>query len=199
MPILKAVIEFVMEILETIVFVGSLFIVVYLFIVQPNQIKGISMEPTFQEGNYIFTSKVTYKMRTPERGDIVVFHAPRNAELEYIKRIIGLPGDTVVIQGEKVYVNGREVQEPYISAATNLEFGWYAQEGAPITVPDGHLWVMGDNRPRSSDSREFGPIKYESVVGQVFYRYFPFDRMGKMGNPYPKDLRAVFSPLMPRV
>jgi signal peptidase I len=194
MSILKAVIEFVMEILETIVFVGSLFIVVYLFIVQQNQIKGISMEHTFQEGNYIFTSKVTYKMRSPHRGDVVVFHAPRNHDLEYIKRVIGLPGDTVLIENERVFVNGRELNEPYIADKTNLQFGWFAQEGVPISVPADHYFVMGDNRPRSSDSREFGPISYESMVGQVFYRYFPFDKMGQVANQFPSDFRSYILP-----
>lgn len=190
MWIIKGIIGFFMEIMETVVFIGSLFIVIYLFIAQPNQVKGQSMVPTFDDGNYIFTSKVTYKMRTPNRGDVVVFHSPRNPEIEYIKRIIGLPGDTVLIQNEQVSVNGRVLDEPYISAATTLMPSGYAQEGIPIVVPDGYLWVMGDNRPRSSDSREFGPITYSSVIGQVFYRYFPANRIGKIGNPFPEDFRV---------
>ncbi len=183
MYILKAIIIFVMEILETVVFVGSIFIVVYLFILQPNQIKGASMEPTFENGNYIFTSKVTYKLRQPIRGDVVVFHAPRNPDLEYIKRIIGLPGDTILIENEKVYVNGNEVTETYIADVTTLSLAGFVQEGVPIVVPEGNYFVMGDNRPRSSDSREFGPIPYESIIGHVIYRYFPFNVMGTIENP----------------
>ena len=191
MRIIKAIVEFVMEILETIVFIGSLFIVTYLFIAQPNQVKGASMEPSFYTGNYIFTSKVTYKVRTPERGDVVVFHSPKNPEIEYIKRIIGLPGDTVLIQDQQVYVNDVLLNETYIADVTNLMPGGYAQNGVPMLVPDKYLFVMGDNRPRSSDSREFGPVPISSVIGQVFYRYFPTDKMGKLNNPIPEDFRTM--------
>ncbi|MDA1316814.1 MAG: signal peptidase I [bacterium] len=184
MFLLKGLIMFLMEIMETIVFVGSLFIVVYLFVMQPNQIKGASMVPTFENGNYIFTSKVTYKMRKPIQGDIVVFHSIRNPDIEYIKRIIGLPGDTVLIENQEVYVNGNQLSENYISAKTTLIPGSYVQEGVSLTVPEGHYFVLGDNRPRSSDSREFGPIEFESIIGQVFYRYFPIDKMGKVENQF---------------
>lgn len=190
MKILKILIEFVMEILETIVFVGSIFIVVYLFLFQPNQIKGASMEPTFYNGNYIFTSKVTYKLREPIRGDVVVFHSPKNPEIEYIKRIIGLPGDTIMIQNTSVFVNDRPINEPYISAATELIYGGFLQEGIPITVPDNHYFVMGDNRPRSSDSREFGPVTYDSLIGQVIYRYFPFNEAGPIDNQFDKSFKS---------
>lgn len=187
---------FLMEIMETIVFVGSLFIVVYLFVMQPNQIKGASMAPTFENGNYIFTSKVTYKMREPIQGDIVVFHSIRNPDIEYIKRIIGIPGDTVLIQDQEVFINGSLLTENYISAKTTLIPGSYIKDGEAITVPQGHYFVMGDNRPRSSDSREFGPIEFDSIVGQVFYRYFPVNQMGKVENPLSQAL-AVPPALVP--
>ena len=184
MSIVKSIIGFVMEIMETVVFVGSLFIVVYLFILQPNQIKGASMEPTFYNGNYIFTSKVTYKIRTPKRGDIVVFYSPKNHDIEFIKRIIGIPGDTILIENNEIYVNGNILNEQYISAKTTLIPGNFAQEGVPIEVLENHYFVMGDNRPRSSDSREFGTIPTDSIVGQVFYRYFLTDKIGLITNPY---------------
>lgn len=190
MRFIKAILEFVMEILETVVFIGSLFIVIYLFIAAPNQVKGESMMPTFQNGNYIFTSKVTYKMRSPQRGDVVVFHSPGNAEIEFIKRIIGLPGDTVMLQNEEVYVNGHKLNEPYIADKTLPLPNGYAQEEVPMSIPNGYYFVMGDNRPHSSDSRDFGPITYQSIVGQVFYRYFPTDKMGRIHNPFPSDFRA---------
>ncbi len=190
MRILKVLIEFVMEILETIVFVGSIFIVVYLFLFQPNQIKGASMEPTFYNGNYIFTSKVTYKLRQPVRGDVVVFHSPKNPDIEYIKRIIGLPGDTILVQNTTVYINGKPINESYISAPTELIYGGFLQEGTPVTVPEDHYFVMGDNRPRSSDSREFGPVTYESIIGQVIYRYFPFTEAGPIGNDFDKTVQS---------
>lgn len=174
-----------MDILETIVFVGSLFIVIYLFILQPNQIRGASMEPTFESGDYIFTSKITYRFRQQERGDVIVFKSLRNPDIEFIKRIIGLPGDTIMIQSEEIYVNGRQLQEDYIAAKTPLWEGGFIKDGEKKVVPAGHLFVMGDNRPRSSDSREFGFVETESIIGQVFYRYFPSDKVGSIKNPFP--------------
>ncbi len=190
MQLIKGLIEFVMDILETIVFIGSFFIVVYLFIMQPNQVKGASMEPTFQSGDYILTSKITYKLRKPERGDVIVFKSPKNPDVEYIKRIIGLPGDKLMIEKGEIYVNGKLFPEQYIAARTNLWEGGYVLEGVPITIPDNYLFVMGDNRPRSSDSREFGPIPFESVIGQVFYRYFPPSKNGWIKNPLPDSFHT---------
>lgn len=179
-----------MDILETIVFVGSLFIVIYLFILQPNQIRGASMEPSFESGDYIFTSKITYRFRKQERGDVIVFKSPRNPDIEFIKRIIGLPGDTIMIKSEEIYVNGRQLHENYISAKTPLWEGGFIKDGEEKIVPQDKLFVMGDNRPRSSDSREFGFVDIESIIGQVFYRYFPSDKLGSIKNPFPNDLRT---------
>jgi len=186
----KSIINFVMDILETIVFVGSLFIVIYLFVAQPNQVKGASMDPTFGSGDYIFTSKVTYKMRAYHRGDVIVFKSPHNPDIEYIKRIIGVPGDFVMVKDSEVYVNGRKLTENYIAAKTNLWEGGFSKNGEETKVTEGMLFVMGDNRPRSSDSREFGLITEESVIGQVFYRYFPPNKAGAIPNPFPADFRS---------
>ena len=184
--------------METVVFVGSLFIVVYLFILQPNQIKGASMEPTFYNGNYIFTSKITYRIRQPHRGDVVVFHSPKNRDIEFIKRVIGLPGDTILIENNEIYVNDVLIPEKYIAAKTTLVPGSFAQNGTPIQVPEGQYFVMGDNRPRSSDSREFGTIPMNSIVGYVFYRYFPTNKIGPIENPYDDhgNLRAYSLPFL---
>lgn len=190
MQVLKAVIDFVMDILETIVFIGSLFIVIYLFIIQPNQVKGASMEPTFISGDYIFTSKITFRFRPPERGDVIVFKSPGNQDIEFIKRIIGLPGDKLLFKSEEVFVNGIQLHEDYISAKTNLWPEGFAKEDEEIVVPEGQLFVMGDNRPRSSDSREFGPIPFTSVIGHVVFRYFPSNKMGIIHNPMPNNLRS---------
>ena len=180
-----------MDILETIVFVGSLFIVIYLFILQPNQVRGDSMLPSFVSGDYILTSKITYKLRTPQRGDIIVFKSPGNKDIDYIKRVIGLPGDTIRISNDEVYVNNNRIQEDYISAKTNVWDGGFIKENEPITVPSNQLFVMGDNRPRSSDSREFGTISIDDIIGFVFYRYLPTDKMGPIVNPWPASLRTL--------
>jgi signal peptidase I len=189
MSFLKKIIDFVMDILETVVFIGSLFIVVYLFILSPNQIKGASMEPTFKSGEYILTSRVTYKLRRPNRGDVVVFKSPKNPDIEYIKRIIALAGDKILVENGEVFVNGIKLEETYISSKTGLWESGYLKEGVVSTVPNDNVFIMGDNRPRSSDSREFGPIPIATIIGQVFYRYFPTTVMGAVPNPLPASLR----------
>ena len=196
MQAIRNVIDFVMDVLETVTFVGSLFIVVYLFIMQPNQVKGASMEPTFYSGDYIFTSKVTYKFRTLNRGDVVVFKSPKNPDIEYIKRITGLPGDKVRIATSNVYVNGVLINEPYISDKTSLWDGGYVKENDELTIPSDEIFVMGDNRPRSSDSREFGPVKIDSIIGQVFFRYFPLNKMGPITDPLPVKERTFILPYL---
>jgi signal peptidase I len=189
MKIVKVAISFVMDILETIVFVGSLFIVVYLFILTPNQVKGASMENTFHTGDYILTSRVTYKFRPLERGDVVVLKAPTNPDIEYIKRVIGLPGDVIDITNGEVRVNNILLTEPYIAAATNLWDGGCVKNNVSYTVKQNYFFVMGDNRPRSSDSREFCDVPIDSIVGYVFYRYFPANVIGVISNPLPKSIR----------
>ncbi|MFA5136662.1 MAG: signal peptidase I [Patescibacteria group bacterium] len=191
MYVLKGILDFVMDILETVVFIGSLFIVVYLFVMQPNQVKGASMDPSFNSGDYIFTSKVTYKFRDYQRGDVIVFRSPKNPDIEYIKRIIGLPGDRVMIKDSEVYVNGIMLEEHYIAEKTNLWEGGFSKEGEETIVPDNEFFVMGDNRPRSSDSREFGTVPESGIIGQVFYRYFPSNKIGPIENPLPADIRSM--------
>lgn len=191
MEIIKKIIDFVMDILETIAFVGSLFIVLYLFIMQPHQVKGASMENTFHSGDYILTSKIAYRFNQPRRGDVIVFKSPKNPNIDYIKRIIGLPGDRVMIKNNEVYLNDQILKEDYIAAKTTLFDGGFMQEGVEITVPDNYLFVMGDNRPRSSDSREFGPVPMTDVIGKVFFRYFPPQATGWIDNPFQSKL--IFS------
>ncbi len=199
MNVVKTIIEFVMDILETIVFVGSLFIVIYLFILQPNQVKGASMEPTFISGDYILTSKVTYKFRKPQRGDVIVFKAPKNPDIDYIKRIIGLPGDVVLIRDGDVYINGQLIPDNYTAAKTNTWDNGAIAENQPLPVPPGDIFVMGDNRPRSSDSREFGPVPEDTIIGQVFFRYYPPNKTGPIANPLPAPLqkKEAFNVLNP--
>lgn len=173
-----------MDILETVVFVGSLFIVFYLFIIAPNQVLGASMEKTFQTHDYILTSKIAYRLGSPAHGDIVVFASLGNNEVDFIKRIIGLPGDTVMIQDSQVFLNGKFLEEPYITEPTHTFENGFLKEGVTVTVPEGYVFVMGDNRTHSSDSREFGFVPMSNIIGKVIYRYFPVEHMGTVKNPF---------------
>ncbi|MBI4099697.1 signal peptidase I, partial [Candidatus Microgenomates bacterium] len=152
----------------------------YLFLFQPNQVKGHSMEPTFHDGEYILTDKVSFRMGLPKRGDVVVFASPKNADVDFIKRIIGLPGEKVKIRGGKVFVDDAPLDESgYLAASVYTGPESFLAENQDFTVPRGKYFVMGDNRPGSSDSRDFGPVVPSEFIGKVFFRYWPIDRLGK--------------------
>lgn len=176
--IIRTISHFFFDTVETLVVALSIFVVVYLFIAQPHEVKGSSMEPNFHNNEYILTDKISYKFRKPERGDVIIFKAPTNPDLDYIKRVIGLPGDRVKVQNGYVYVNGLQLSEPYLKDKTFLSPSNILKDGVEITVPPGFYFAMGDNRPNSSDSREFGPINGNSIVGRALFRYWPISEMG---------------------
>lgn len=171
---LKSAIAFFFDILQTIVLAAAMFVIVYLFIAQPHIVKGTSMEPNFLNGDYILTEKVSYKFNDPQRGDIVVFEAPNRPNADYIKRVIGLPGESLRIEDGLVYINNKLLPETY--EPNDTESGQYIKENQEIVVPANTYIVLGDNRPHSSDSREFGPIGKDTIVGRAVVRYWPLSR-----------------------
>ncbi|HSW89709.1 MAG TPA: signal peptidase I [Patescibacteria group bacterium] len=174
---------FFLDMIETIVIALSIFLVIYLFLMQPHQVSGLSMFPTYHDKEYLLTDKVSYKFGNPKRGDVVVFHAPPAANCpagtgcDFIKRVIGLPGETLEIKDHAWYINGKQLPEPYIPPENILNDGAFTEGRAVTLGPDEYL-VIGDNRPHSSDGRVWGPITKEEIVGRVFFRYFPFNRAG---------------------
>ncbi len=175
---IKRFVNFILDFLETIVVALSIFVVIYLFLMQPHEIKGSSMEPNFHDKEYILTDKISYRLHPPVRGDVVIFKAPVNPDVDYIKRVIGLSGDRVKVQNGVVYVNGDKLKEDYLKDQTFLFPGSFMTDGVEITVPLEKLFVMGDNRAHSSDSRQFGPIVINSIVGRAFLRYWPINSLG---------------------
>lgn len=173
-------VNFILDFLETIVVALSIFVVIYLFLMQPHEIKGGSMEPNFYDNQYILTDKISYRLHEPTRGDVVIFKAPINPDVDYIKRVIGLPADKVKVQNGAVYVNGEKLKEDYLRDPTYLFPGSFMAEGVEIVVPVGKLFVMGDNRPHSSDSRQFGPVAMDSIIGRAFLRYWPVTALGML-------------------
>ncbi len=172
------------EFVEAIVFALAIFVVCYLFLFQPNQVKGRSMEPTYHDNEYILTDKISYRLGLPQRGDVVVFRSPKNSDIDFIKRIIGLPGERVKISGGKVYVNSELLDETkYLDLSIYTGPESYLLENREAVVPEGYYFVMGDNRMQSSDSRDFGPVLPGEFIGKVFFRYWPMNRFGLVGQP----------------
>ena len=143
------------------------------------------MFPTFKNKEYILTNLVGMRFSDPQRGEVIVFHSPVDKEKDYIKRVIGTPGDTVSVKDGDVYVNGTKLDEVgYLDSSVKTYGGAFLQDGAdPITVPEGQYIVMGDNRPYSSDSREWGLLKKEEIIGKSFFVYWPVNTARIVENP----------------
>jgi signal peptidase I len=178
MSIFKRVGGFFLDIVETFVIALAIFVLMYLFLFQPHQVKGNSMYPNFHDQEYILTDKITYRLGQPDRGDVVIFKAPKNEEYDYIKRIIGLPGEKVRVEDCHIYINDELLQEVYIDTQVCTNAGRFWQTGQSITLAENEYFVMGDNRPYSSDSRDWGTVPRPNIIGKAFYRYWPFSQIG---------------------
>ncbi|MFH2019770.1 MAG: signal peptidase I [bacterium] len=178
MWLLRSLWAFFLDFLETIVVSLAIFAVVYIFLFQPHQVEGHSMEPNFQDAEYILTDKISYRMGEPKRGDVVVFHSPQDERVDYIKRIVGVSGDKIMIQEGYVYLNGVKLEEGFINDPGRVVAGKYMRENTQVEVPIGQFVVMGDNRLHSSDSREWGFVLKRQIVGRAFFRYWPISELG---------------------
>ncbi|MGD6818106.1 signal peptidase I [Metabacillus sp. 84] len=146
------------------------------FIFTPVTVEGKSMMPTFENNNRIIVSKLSQI----DRFDMIVFHSPLTRD-DYIKRVIGLPGDTIKIKNDNLTINGKTYSEPYLeSNKEGLAPRENLTENIEVTVPDGYLYVLGDNRRGSMDSRVFGCISKESVVGEAKFRFSPIEKIGTL-------------------
>lgn len=153
------------EIIETVALTLIIFLVIR-FAIQSYRVSGPSMQPGLNDNEYVIVNKMAYLFHVPERGDVIVFHYPLNTSEDFIKRIIGLPGDTVKVDSTHVWVNGVLLKEPYISAPANpLAQTW--------KVPANEYFVLGDNRPVSDDSRDWGYVPKDFIVGKAVVVYWP--------------------------
>lgn len=149
------------------------FIIVFLY--QPVKVEGTSMLPGLQDQERIFINKFVYRWGPVERGDIVVFHYPRDPSKSYIKRVIAIEGDTVRIDEGRVYVNNKLLSEPYVPSEY-ADFRSYPE----IKVPPHSYFLLGDHRTSSSDSRDFGPVDQQFIYGKAVFVYWPMDKLGKL-------------------
>ncbi len=172
------------EIVETVVLTLIIFFVIQTFVAQPYQVQQDSMERTVEPDQYVLVDKLTPRFDQYSRGDIVVFDPPPGwsedgQNIPFIKRVIGLPGDTVEVRDGAVWVNGMKLAEPYVyDGAPTI-----AYQETHWVVPAGDLFVMGDHRAVSRDSRAFGPIPISSVIGRAWLRYWPLGTVGILSTP----------------
>lgn len=182
MEAIKRAVAAIFDFLQGIVAIAAVLVMVYLFIMSPQEVSGHSMEPNFHDGDYILTNKIIYKLVEPKRGDIVIFKSPSNKDIDYIKRVIGLPGESVELRNQRFYINGELLEEPY-EYNKPVYGGSFLQEGFPVTVPQNMYFVSGDNRPGSSDSREFGFVPIQDFIGKALLRYWPTSAVGLISHP----------------
>jgi signal peptidase I len=185
------------EVVETLVLTLVIFFVIQNFIAQPYQVQQNSMERTLEPGQYVLVDKLTPRWDVYNRGDIVVFNPPETWTSDptpFIKRVIGEPGDTVEVRDDGlVYVNGVALDEPYTYAndAGLNEPTEVSPDQTRWVVPEGQLFVMGDHRQKSADSRLFGPIGISDVVGRAFLRYWPISTFQILQTPTYPDVPAA--------
>jgi len=158
------------EIVDTVLLMLLIYVVTRT-VVQTFRIEGASMEPNLHDGQYLIINKFAYLLHSPGRGDVVVFHYPRNPRRDFIKRIIGLPGEKVQVQGERILINGEELEEPYALHKGNYVWG-------PQILGEDEYFVLGDNRNSSSDSHNWGALSREAIVGKAWISYWPPEHLG---------------------
>ena len=150
-------------------------LVIIIFLYQPVKVEGTSMAPLLSDQERIFINKFVYRFEPIERGDVVVFWYPFDRSKSFIKRVIGLPGETLEIRSGHLYVNGKELEEPYVPASY-LDGSSYP----PLRIPDDEYFVMGDHRDSSNDSRVFGPVPRQFIYGKAVFAYWPVDHFGSL-------------------
>jgi signal peptidase I len=170
-------VKWLRESLETILPAILIAILINLLLAQPTRVHGLSMEPSLHTDQRLVVEKISYRMHGPRRGDIVVFNMPQQSTELLIKRVVGLPGETVEIHSGMVYINGTPLSEPYLDQETRGRFG-------PMVVPPLHVFVLGDNRSFSNDSRAFGAVPIENILGRAWFSYWPFSDVGILDLDY---------------
>lgn len=172
----------IIDFIQTLVVFGAVFALLYLFVAQFHKVSGNSMVPTFLNGNYLITEKISYRFGEPKHGDIIVLKNPRDESQDFIKRIIAVPDDTIKIEKNTVFVNDTAINEPYLPPDTSTRAGAFLTEGTAIKAGPNQYFVIGDNRNHSSDSREWGAITKKEIVGKAFFRYWPPQGIGLLTN-----------------
>lgn len=173
----------IFEVLRVVAIVFLVAVSIRYFVFQPFQVEGSSMEPGFHSGEFLLIEKLSYRFRGPQRGEVIVFKYPKRPTVDYIKRIIGLPGETVRIQDGTVLISGEPLSEPYLDANEQTVVSNNPQVPYEITLDRREYFVMGDNRTRSSDSREWGPLAEQFIIGRSSLILYPTAEFKAVASP----------------
>lgn len=175
----KEVLTFLLDSLKILLIALAIVIPIRVLLFQPFMVKGSSMEPNFHSGDYLIIDELSYRFRDPQRGEVIVFKYPLDTSYRYIKRIIGLPGETVKIVNGEVFVSRGNATSEKIDENMYLpektQEAWKSTNYGPITLKANEYFVMGDNRTNSSDSRVWGPLPTNDITGRVLLRFSPYD------------------------
>ncbi len=170
-PVLRIFFRWLSEVIETVVPAVLIAVLINLFLAQATRVYGQSMEPSLHTDQRLVVEKLSYNFHEPCRGDIVILQVPQAGSGLLIKRVIGLPGEKMEIKGGRVYINEQPQEEPYLSSQSQRDM-------RAIVVPPEHVFVLGDNRNFSNDSRSFGPVPLDNILGRAWFSYWPLDQIG---------------------
>jgi len=173
---------FIWETLKIVVLALLIVIPIRYFLFQPFFVRGQSMEPNFENGDYLIIDELSYRFSGPQRGDVVVFRYPYNRSQSYIKRLIGLPGETIEIKDNKIIIYS-DGQARVLDETAYLSVNVQTTGELRIRLDENEYFVLGDNRSVSSDSRTWGPLKRGDIIGKVFLRAWPFRALAKIETP----------------
>lgn len=178
---LGSVVLFLVEIVQIVIIAAAIIIPIRYFLIQPFIVNGASMEPNYFDSEYLIIDQITYDFRDIERGEVVVFRPPNGSTQFYIKRVVGLPGETVEIDNGEVIIYNEEFPNGQVLEETYLDEETLGRD--KVTLGLNEYYLMGDNRDSSLDSRKFGPVKESAIIGKVLFRGLPLERMGMVKNP----------------
>jgi signal peptidase I len=195
MEIARKIYYFLLDTVQTFLIAAAIFLFIYVTLFRPFEVNGESMYPNFYNNEYVLTNLIGFEnfglyhvtSGKVSLGDVIVFNAPPEPDKDYIKRVIGVPGDTIMLKNGSVYLNGNLLDESkYLSSDVKTYGESFLSENQTIKVPNNQYFVLGDNRMASSDSREWGFVKKSEIVGKSSFVYWPLNRVRSIKNPYTK-------------
>jgi signal peptidase I len=177
--------SFLRELAEVVLLAVILYIGIS-FAVQTVHVEGLSMFATLDDNDYLIANKIDYRLHAPQRGDIIILRPPNNNSTDFIKRVIALPGERLLIRDGVVYINGHRLIEPYLPEAWVVFANWPVNSPNGEVIPANEYFVMGDNRNKSQDSRYFGPIGRDRIDGRAWFRIWPLNHFGDIYSQMPQ-------------